>query len=153
MTRLFRTPRFLMLAASTAVVVGGALTPTGAFAATPAAPHAAVADDRVVAPDDQGGTDDRGNLLLIGRAGESLFGSDRGDADPGTGIRIDPPRSHTWFCIKAPCDDPLAKPVPDDVPVPDGIQVPDVTVPDVTVPDVPVPVEVVTPGDLTSPNG
>ncbi|MDX3534580.1 hypothetical protein PV721_09395 [Streptomyces sp. MB09-01] len=171
MTHLFRTPRFLMLAASTAVAVGGVLTPTGAFAVTPAAPLAAVAHDRVMAPDDQGDTDGKGNHRLIGRAQESLFGSDqgkddspdkfhtigrggpllgsgkdRGDADTGTGILIDPPRRHTWACIAAPCDDPMAKPDPGGLPVPDGIPVPHVPVPHVPVPD-----GVVTIGDLTAP--
>ncbi|MEU9084026.1 hypothetical protein [Streptomyces sp. NPDC048357] len=151
MTHLFRTPRFFALAASTAVVVGGVLVPTSAFAAAPATPQAAVADDRVVAPDDQGGSDNSGKHLLIGHAEESLFGSRRpGDAGTDTGIRIDPPRSRTWFCIKAPCDDPFAKPAPKGPPVPDGIRLPNVPVP---VPGVPVPVEVLIPGDLTAPNG
>ncbi|WP_404962264.1 hypothetical protein [Streptomyces sp. 147326] len=173
MTHLFRTPRFLMLAASTAVVAGAVLVPTGAFAAVPAAPHAAVADDRVLAPDDQGDTDGKGNLRLIGRSEKPFFGSDRGtddsaekfhtigrggpligtgngrsDAGTGTGIRIDPPRSQTWFCIKAPCEDPFAKPVPNDPPTPGGVQLPDVPVP-----GVPVPVEVLIPGDSDAPNG
>ncbi|MEU7728200.1 hypothetical protein AB0B78_23595 [Streptomyces sp. NPDC040724] len=155
MTPLFRTPRFLMLAASTAVITGAVLVPTSAFASVPAAaPHAVVADDRVVAPDDQGGSDNSGKYLLIGRAEESLFGSRQGDAGTESGIRIVPPRSRTWVCVAAPCDDPLAKPVPKDVPVPDGFPVPDgLPIPDLPVPDLPIPDDEVTTGDLTAPNG
>jgi predicted nucleic acid-binding protein len=39
MTRTSRTQRLVMLAASTALAAGGALIPSGAFAATPATPH------------------------------------------------------------------------------------------------------------------
>ncbi|MEU9180395.1 hypothetical protein AB0C90_26770 [Streptomyces sp. NPDC048550] len=44
MTHPFRTRRLVMFVASAAVTAGGALLPTGAFAAVPATPSVAVAD-------------------------------------------------------------------------------------------------------------
>lgn len=52
MPRTSRITRFALLAATAALAAGGALVPTGAFAASPAAhPHTAVA----LAPSDAGG--------------------------------------------------------------------------------------------------
>ncbi|MGW0752858.1 hypothetical protein [Streptomyces sp. NPDC002587] len=77
-----RKPRLLMLAASTAVVAGGVLAPTGAFAAAPAAPHAAVADVRAAAADDHGSSGEGATLILIIRTGD---GNVRIGPDPGKG--------------------------------------------------------------------
>ncbi|MDX3537496.1 hypothetical protein PV721_24610 [Streptomyces sp. MB09-01] len=91
MTRLFRTPRFFALAASTAVVVGGVLVPTtGAFAAVPAASQTAVpvADDRTAAPDDQGDTDNRSTLSYFVPDGEGLIGSGAGEGDSSHSANI-----------------------------------------------------------------
>ncbi|MFE9631951.1 hypothetical protein [Streptomyces sp. NPDC006463] len=70
MPRPFRKPRLLMLAASTAVVAGGVLAPTGAFAATPSAPHAVVAGARAAATDDHGSSDKGATLLVIIRTAD-----------------------------------------------------------------------------------
>ncbi|MFE6834864.1 hypothetical protein ACFVFI_08475 [Streptomyces sp. NPDC057705] len=173
MTHLFRTPRFLMLAASTAVVVGGVLTPTGAFAATPAIAHAAVADDRAAAPADDGGADNRG--LLIGTLEKPLLGTEgdaagTGDATgpktgPDGGDRIQQPTgTHTRVCVRAPCEQPDSEPVPDlpgipDLPgLPDAPDAPDVPdLPDLPgfpgVPGFPAFPGVPHSGDVTAPNG
>lgn len=85
MPRPFRKPRLLMLAASTAVVAGGVLAPTGAFAAAPAAPHAVVADARAAAADDHGGSDKGATLLVIIRTGDGKIRvwPDQGKDDAG----------------------------------------------------------------------
>ncbi|MFG2986553.1 hypothetical protein ACGFYQ_35825 [Streptomyces sp. NPDC048258] len=129
MTHPFRKPRFLMLAASTAVVAGGVLVPTGAFAAVPTAPHAVVADDSVAATDDQGGTDNKSTLLLIvrdgdgnirigpgqgkddsgdqvnpiGQGGPRIGEKNRHKGGPGSDTRVKQPKSDSWVCITAPC--------------------------------------------------
>lgn len=74
MTRPFRIRRLALLTASTAVVAGGVLVPTTAFAATPATPHAVAQDSA-----DDG---NRSNLMWIGPPGSgSLF-----DRSPGSGV-------------------------------------------------------------------
>ncbi|MEU9303479.1 hypothetical protein [Streptomyces sp. NPDC048269] len=129
MTHPFRKPRFLMLAASAAVVVGGVLVPSGAFAAVPTAPHTVVADDGVAATEDQGSSDNRSTLLLVLPNGEGgiRIGSGQGEdasgdkvnpigrggprsgekhghkGGPGSDTRIKLPKSGTWVCITAPC--------------------------------------------------
>ncbi|MFB7466089.1 hypothetical protein ACFCZ1_21750 [Streptomyces sp. NPDC056224] len=82
MPRPFRKPRLLMLAASTAVVAGGVLAPTGAFAAAPSAPHAVVTDVRAAVTDDHGSSGKGTTLVLIIRTGD---GNIRIGPDPGKG--------------------------------------------------------------------
>ncbi|WP_327250295.1 hypothetical protein [Streptomyces sp. NBC_01244] len=99
-----RMPCLLTLAASAAAVVSGLLVPSTALAATTAAPHALLADDRVVAPGDPGAVDRGSSLLLVSR--DRFGGGDHGKVGSDTGILIDPPKRHTWVCVAAPCEPP-----------------------------------------------
>ncbi|WP_405532566.1 hypothetical protein OG592_34545 [Streptomyces avidinii] len=123
MTRLFRTRRIALFAASTAIAAGGVLIPTTAFAATPAAAHTVAADGA--------GDGSRTGLLLLTQSGDgdifvnkqqgdrpaedsSAEGGPHGNgpADrgrhhdgPDDGIRI-PHGKPQWQCFAAPCEPP-----------------------------------------------
>ncbi|MEV6651043.1 hypothetical protein [Streptomyces sp. NPDC051219] len=131
MTHPFRTRRFLVFAASSAVVAGGVLLPTGAFAAAPTAPYVVAADNDHGNPDDSANLigkadnpigvkpDDRANL--IGKAENPIVvkpdgkggqgkgpGKGPGKGGPGKGGRTDgevvvAPDDPVWVCVAAPC--------------------------------------------------
>ncbi|MBT2480828.1 hypothetical protein [Streptomyces sp. ISL-94] len=97
MTHPFRTRRFVLFAASTAMAAGGVLVPTTAFAATPATPHTVTAD---------GDAGSKANV--VDRPGKGGDGK-RGNKHPGKGgspDRVIPPDSGTWQCVTAPCGPP-----------------------------------------------
>ncbi|MFJ4777716.1 hypothetical protein [Streptomyces sp. NPDC088762] len=121
MTHRFRK-QFVLFAASTAVVAGGVLVPTTAFAATPTAPHTVVADAGDAGDPNDGS---KSNLLLIVPADsegsikvtphEDRPAKDRpgkgGKKHPGKGGSSDDrivvkPGKHEWQCITAPCGPP-----------------------------------------------
>ncbi|MEU2392262.1 hypothetical protein [Streptomyces sp. NPDC007369] len=122
MAHPFRTKRFVLFAASTAIAAGGVLVPGTAFAAAPAAPHAVTlgSDDisdgnkttllflgepensiRVIPHKEQpdsGGT---------GKKGEGKRGGNRpgkGGSSGDTGAKV--PDKPVWQCVKAPCGPP-----------------------------------------------
>ncbi|MEV6679205.1 hypothetical protein AB0N09_20495 [Streptomyces erythrochromogenes] len=123
MTHPFRTRRLALFAATSALAAGAVLVPTSAFAATPAAPHASLAD---------GGSGDRGadsTLLWTAPSGDGRIkigpGKDRsakhrpGKGSDGKGSDDEwkkgdkggkkhphVPKSPQWQCTTAPCGPP-----------------------------------------------
>ncbi|MGW6984694.1 hypothetical protein ACWGE1_35460 [Streptomyces sp. NPDC054932] len=97
MTRPFRIRRLALLTASTAVVAGGALVPTAAFAATPTAPHAVVGDSA-----DDG---NKSNLMWI--------------APPGSGSLFERSPEESLPDGEPPAEEVPPETLPDDV-LPDG---------------------------------
>lgn len=97
MIRTVRTRRLALFAATTAVAAGALLVPTTSFAATPAGPHAAAADDG-----DRGGSrkDHRGQWKKDGTWGKKRPG--KGGSDGG----VHTPKNPDWQCITAPCGPP-----------------------------------------------
>ncbi|MER6444888.1 hypothetical protein DEJ51_02860 [Streptomyces venezuelae] len=131
MTHRFRSRRLALLVASTAMAAGGLLVPTTSFAATPAAPHGAVADGTgggVHVPD--GGPqwqcfaapcEPPGGTRPMTDGHED--GDHHGKPDHGKGDRHDkwgghrpgrnddggvhvPDRGQQWQCFAAPCEPP-----------------------------------------------
>ncbi|WP_455359921.1 hypothetical protein [Streptomyces sp. SYSU K21746] len=128
MTHHFRTRRFLVFAASTAVAAGGVLLPTGAFAAapaTPATPHVVAADSDdssstnlfhpvgegdtriVVKPDGKPGkgSPGKGNGKGSHGKGKGSHGK-RGSDDGKVVVAPDKPDKPVWVCVTAPCEPP-----------------------------------------------
>lgn len=100
MTHPFRTRRLVMFVASAAVAAGGALVPTGAFAAVPATPSAAVADNG-----HWGGAADTVHLGVPGATAE--HGGKHGQGGkpaPAKDDHVKVTTSGQRQCIIAPCD-------------------------------------------------
>ncbi|KOU36088.1 hypothetical protein [Streptomyces sp. WM6368] len=130
MTRPLRIRRLALLTASTAIVAGGVLVPTTAFAATPTTTHAVAGDTADGSADDGS---NRFNLMWIGPpGGGSLFERFPGtsppegeppaeEAPPGDLANIPgtsdspfftrpghPHMKPQWQCFAAPCEPPSA---------------------------------------------
>ncbi|MEC4570959.1 hypothetical protein [Streptomyces virginiae] len=104
MTHTARTRRLALFAATTAVAAGALLVPTTSFAATPATPHAVVADGdgRIKADPQEGrpGTGHHDTWKKDGARGGKRPG--KGGSDGGAHV----PKEPKWQCVKAPCGPP-----------------------------------------------
>ncbi|MGW7435111.1 hypothetical protein [Streptomyces sp. NPDC054849] len=104
-----RTRRLALFAATTAMAAGAVLVPTAAFAAAPAAPHAAVADRRdadadghSTSPWTENRPGERGDGK--GRKNGKWGGKRPGKGGSHGGAHV--PEKPQWQCITAPCGPP-----------------------------------------------